>query len=332
MEASYDRPYFDTFREASRSSAAAVAPRVVELVQPRSVVDVGCGVGEWAAAFKAAGVGDVCGVDSAAVEGDLAIDAAEFVAADLTQPLDLDRTFDLAVSLEVAEHLPPEAADGLVATLCDLAPVVLFSAAAPHQGGHLHLNEQWPDYWAQRFAAQGYRVLDCLRREFWTDSRVEWWYAQNVLVFATGESFEVLATRAKQLAGPPTVPPLVHPRSLERSAWRERVLAAWVDLAAATPAGSRIVLADEDRFGEPHLPGRVVVPFTEHGGHYAGPPADDAAALAELDRQLLAGADHFAFGWPAFWQREHYAALEQRLHGRGKPVVENDRVVLFRLR
>lgn len=67
---------------------------------------------------------------------------------DLTQPLSLGRKFDLCVSMEVAEHLPPSRADSFVADLVGLAPVVLFSAAVPEQGGTNHLNEQWPDYGA----------------------------------------------------------------------------------------------------------------------------------------------------------------------------------------
>ncbi|RMD82912.1 MAG: methyltransferase domain-containing protein, partial [Lentisphaerae bacterium] len=40
-------------------------------------------------------------------------------------------SFDLVVSLEVAEHLPPERADSFVADLCARSGYVLFSAAVP---------------------------------------------------------------------------------------------------------------------------------------------------------------------------------------------------------
>ena len=63
---------------------------------------------------------------------------------DLAQPLQIDRRFDLALSLEVAEHLPPECGSEFVQTLTDLSSVILFSAAIPFQGGTDHLNEQWP--------------------------------------------------------------------------------------------------------------------------------------------------------------------------------------------
>jgi hypothetical protein len=71
---------------------------------------------------------------------------------------------------------------------------VLFSAAIPHQGGTDHVNEQWPDYWAERFAAHGYEAVDGIRPIVWSNGDVLPFYRQNVLVFATPE-----AIRAKPL-------------------------------------------------------------------------------------------------------------------------------------
>jgi hypothetical protein len=86
------------------------------------------------------------------------------------------------VSLEVAEHLPESRAASFVADLCRLAPVVLFSAAIPGQGGTGHVNEQWPGYWADLFGARGYSVSGALRWRIWNDCRVCNWYSQNMLV------------------------------------------------------------------------------------------------------------------------------------------------------
>ena len=108
------------------------------------------------------------------------------LAGDLAQPLQIDRRFDLALSLEVAEHLPPECGSEFVQTLTDLSSVILFSAAIPFQGGTDHLNEQWPEYWADRFDARGYVPIDCIRRRIWRNEDVEWWYAQNLMFFVRG--------------------------------------------------------------------------------------------------------------------------------------------------
>jgi hypothetical protein len=117
----------------------------------------------------------------------LLIPSACFIAHDLTRPFRTDRRFDLVLSLEVAEHLPGDRADVFVETLTGLGPVVLFSAAIPHQGGTQHVNEQWPDYWRERFETRGYVVIDCIRRRVWQNENVSWWYAQNVLVYARSE-------------------------------------------------------------------------------------------------------------------------------------------------
>src|SRR5262245_3511460 len=111
------------------------------------------------------------------------IAAERFRETDLSRPFALPRTFDLAVSLEVAEHLPAAAATGFVQSLAKLAPAVLFSAAVPHQGGWQHVNEQWPQYWADLFARDRFFAVDCLRERFWTVADVRWWYAQNMILF-----------------------------------------------------------------------------------------------------------------------------------------------------
>jgi hypothetical protein len=162
-----------------------VVPFVLQVVQPKAVVDVGCGDGTWLAVFREHGVSDILGLDGDYVDRrQLQIPHDQFRVMDLSSPFALPRTFDLAVSLEVAEHLPPECAEGFVGSLARLAPVVLFSAAIPLQGGMHHLNEQWPEFWTTLFQAHDYVAIDCVRGRIWDNVDVEWWYAQNSLVFA----------------------------------------------------------------------------------------------------------------------------------------------------
>jgi SAM-dependent methyltransferase len=218
----YTDAYYRALRDGARRSAEVVVPLVLRLTRPRGVLDVGCGRGTWLAVFREHGVEDVCGVDGDYVDREqLDIPRQQFVPWDLTQPLRLGRSFDLAVSLEVAEHLPADCAETFVGSLTALAPLVLFSAAAPFQGGQGHVNEQWPAYWARRFAARGYVPIDCLRRQLWDDERVEWWYAQNILLFAGPGQMEALPPlrEAHALTGG-TAPALVHPkRYLEWVEW-----------------------------------------------------------------------------------------------------------------
>ena len=219
----------------------------MDLLQPRSVVDFGCGLGEWAQQFKTLGAVDVIGVDGVHVnQDDLAVSADEFIRADLTLPIDLGRRFDLAVSLEVAEHLPESSADQFVSTLAHHASAVLFSAAIPYQGGEHHVNEQWPDYWATRFASCGYKAFDVLRQQVWNNSRVEWWYAQNVMIYATGDSLDPLLEHGHTALTPSEVLSLVHPQNYERQFWTQRVLSMCLDLIKVVPAGARLLLVDDD--------------------------------------------------------------------------------------
>jgi SAM-dependent methyltransferase len=209
----YRNELFDTIRGGSRRSAHAVVPTVLQLVQPESVVDVGCGDGAWLSVFRELGVNDTVGLDGDYVDRRLLqIPQDQFSATDLSLPFRLPLTFDLAVSLEVAEHLPPQSAEGFVDSLTRLAPVVLFSAAIPFQGGTHHLNEQWPDYWAALFKVHDYVPIDCIRGGIWGNQQVEWYYAQNVLLFVRADRMREDSelrqwsekTNLKQLA-------LVHP-------------------------------------------------------------------------------------------------------------------------
>ena len=207
----YKPEYFDQLLEGSQRSARAVVPHVIDLLQPRSVIDVGCGVGAWLAMFAECGVEDMLGVDGDYVDrGRLLIPVDRFVAWDLTTSLQLNRRFDLVVSLEVAEHLPERCASDFVQSLTSLAPVVLFSAAIPFQRGKGHVNEQWPQYWAELFAGEGYVSRDVLRSIFWTHPDVEWWYAQNMVIYARQDSVAHYPGLAGVHSAAPL--PLVHPR------------------------------------------------------------------------------------------------------------------------
>jgi len=187
-EGAYSAAFYSRNRTVAGRSADAVVPAVIEIVQPRSVVDVGCGAGAWAAAFIHYGVSEVLGVDGDWVDrAALAVPVDRFLACDLTSPFAdrIGRRFDLAVCLEVAEHLPPDHGERLVMSLTQLADTILFSAAVPGSGGTNHVNERWPTWWARVFAAAGFQMIDALRLRFWEDERVAPWYRQNMFLYTT---------------------------------------------------------------------------------------------------------------------------------------------------
>ena len=228
----YDETFFAVMRSGARRSAHAVLPRLLELAPARSLVDVGCGWGTWMRAALDHGVTDVAGLDGQWIDpADLEVPADAFRHADLAAPPELDRRYDVAISLEVAEHLPEAAAERFVAALVRAAPVVAFSAATPGQGGYGHVNEQWPAYWAERFARHGYEPVDALRPLLWDDERVEWWYAQNLVLYASPEALRRHPALGEHPARGVAPLALVHPRRLEGEAdalARSKALAARV--------------------------------------------------------------------------------------------------------
>jgi SAM-dependent methyltransferase len=236
--AEYHDGFYSSLEEGEQESAEVVVPLILDLVGPASVVDVGCGSGAWLACFQRHGISDYLGVDFHALPSDLLrIPPDRYVRADLRKRVALPRSFDLVVSLEVAEHLPPESADIFVDTLTSLGSVILFSAALPLQQGFGHINERWPSYWAAKFLRRGYAVADPIRPRVWNDPRVDFWYAQNCLVFARREA---LSSYPKLMASvdrtDPSMLSLVHPRLyLDRSRKVDsgitRLLTRWVALS-----------------------------------------------------------------------------------------------------
>lgn len=191
------------------TAAKEVLPIAFELFKPESIIDVGCGLGTWIQTSKSLGIKEVIGLDGAYLNRSLLkISEKEFVEIDLQEKFELNRKYDMAICLEVAEHLPESAADNLIYSLTNHADVILFSAAVPGQTGQNHVNEQWPQYWQNIFEKYGFEMIDSLRSKIWTNEKVDMWYKQNLFLvvknnhpLATGKKAEVL--------------PLIHPDLFE---------------------------------------------------------------------------------------------------------------------
>ena len=190
----YDPVFFDYVSASARQAAERVLPLLDCELQPRSVLDVGCGQGAWLAVWQSLGVTDVFGLDGSYVDQrQLQISAERFRAVDLREGFNLRRQFGFIQCLEVAEHLPASSAEALITSLTRHGRVILFSAAPPGQGGHGHVNEQPYEYWRAHFSSRQFLPLDFLRPRILDDPGIACWYRYNPLLYVHRATFPALS-------------------------------------------------------------------------------------------------------------------------------------------
>lgn len=160
-----------------------IVPYLINTFHPQSIIDVGCGKGTFLHAFLKNNVSDVLGVDGSWINrSELFIPEKFFLERDLEKELDIERRFDMALCLEVAEHLSESSSDTIINSLTKLSDLIIFSAAIKNQKGQHHVNEQSFDYWVEKFEKKGFVFYDIFRKQFWNNSKVNWWYKQNMFL------------------------------------------------------------------------------------------------------------------------------------------------------
>lgn len=146
-----------------------IVPKILEIINPKSVVDIGCGIGTFLNVFNRYGINNLMGLDGHWVDKSLLlknIKANQFREIDLEKEFSLEQKYDLVVSLEVAEHLSKASASNFVKNLVNAGEVILFSAAIPNQGGQNHLNEQPISYWNHLFFKTQLCATRCFKAYF----------------------------------------------------------------------------------------------------------------------------------------------------------------------
>jgi SAM-dependent methyltransferase len=172
--------------------AQQAAPIFADLISkdfhPRRMVDVGCGTGALIQALTATGC-ECKGLEYA----DAAIKTCQARGLNVRK-FDIESEivettsgeFDVVTSMEVGEHLPKEKADRYIVLLTSLAPVVIYTAAIPGQGGSDHVNEQPHEYWIEKFERRGYRY-EKGQSERWRKETKErempYFYSDNIMIF-----------------------------------------------------------------------------------------------------------------------------------------------------
>jgi SAM-dependent methyltransferase len=187
----YDDAFWDFHRTGDWEGLGAL---ILRYCPARSVVDVGCGQGILLEGFRRVDPSlALLGYDGSPTASSRA--RARGLTVDLLDVVALSRTeagtiahriaaFDLALCLEVAEHIPSWHSGKLLTMLAG-APRLVFSAAHPNQGGQLHVNEQPARYWIDRLAVLGFRLSpfdDALRAELQLLALPPW-YKENLHAF-----------------------------------------------------------------------------------------------------------------------------------------------------
>jgi SAM-dependent methyltransferase len=193
----YDLQYYADLVDPYMSrSCDAIADSLVDTFSPSSVVDVGCGTGLLLVALKNRAVPVCTGIDYS--EAALAICRKR--GLDVLR-LDLEHDMipeslkaDIVVSTEVAEHLPESCAGRFVKALCDIANIVVLTAAEPATfmgwKGTDHANEQPRQYWTGKFKSRGFKYDEHGSQQlssYWQQHGVAGSYYKTVMVFV-GES------------------------------------------------------------------------------------------------------------------------------------------------
>jgi len=177
----YNDAFYKYLEEQAKLAAPAVFDILKPIMKPRTVVDVGCGDGSWLRTANTVFDCEVLGVDgdwNTAIAGS----GLEYLHCDLEKKLTFDRRFDLAICLEVVEHLSPDSGKALIHSLTEVSDVVLFSAAIVGQEGTNHINCQWQSFWAREFSKYDFLIFDIFRSALWSQKDIPVWYKQNMLL------------------------------------------------------------------------------------------------------------------------------------------------------
>jgi SAM-dependent methyltransferase len=132
-------------------------------LHPKSVIDIGCASGLYLVPFLKVGI-EVLGVDGAPTAGSR-LSPEQYLRWDLRWPFPLVHKFDLCICLETAEHIEPEYSDTFIQMVASSADIIVFSAAAPGQGGQGHYTLREKSFWLEKFSAYGFS-LHALNEKF----------------------------------------------------------------------------------------------------------------------------------------------------------------------
>ncbi|MHB8903839.1 MAG: class I SAM-dependent methyltransferase [Patescibacteria group bacterium] len=190
----YDHKFFKNTIKFEAESASNFVNVVLKYYQPKSIVDIGCGAGIYLKEFAQKGIKNLLGIDgSPAAREEFLLNKDKLIIFDLAKEYNFKENYDLALCLEVAEHLEEKDADILVETITEASNNIIFSAAVPGQGPRSigHINEQPHSYWIDKFKKKNFLYLksrtEAMRKEM-KDLGVVWWIVNNLMIFSSSSN------------------------------------------------------------------------------------------------------------------------------------------------
>ena len=187
MSELYNSQFYTAIKNDGIASAKLVIPFLIEIFDPKTLLDVGTGSGAWAWTAKNHGIKSL-GIDGGYVPlKSRLLEPEEFIEEDLSaqwfEKIEAYGLFDITLCLEVAEHIPSTKAQHFIAQLIKTSNVIVFSAAIPYQGGTHHVNENWIKFWDSHFEQHDFIRLDLFRSKFWNSGEINFWYRQNLFLY-----------------------------------------------------------------------------------------------------------------------------------------------------
>src|SRR6185437_11673283 len=297
--------------------------RILPLVRESSqVLEIGCGAGlvtEQIARVATQGFIWACDISDSAVA--LARDRckagnAQIRALDVLTNFDeltkwLAKPVDVVVMVDVLEHLPLPLHEKFFRNLASVAsPESSVLVTFPSADYQRHLRQRHPQelqiideiielpHLYEVAASNGFAIKHFSLEDVWLPNQ----YAHCVLIRDASNDFSI-----------------------------DQNSIALSEIASVIHSGEKFILVDQDEWPQKAPPGRSAIPFLERDGVYWGPPADDIIAIGECKRLQQAGATYIVFGWPAFWWLQHYSSFQQHLRANSSCLMQNERVVIFRL-
>jgi hypothetical protein len=175
-----ERINFDHIADEERPWARRLALWIKHELEPKSVLDIGCGPGIYVDSLRDIGV-DAVGIDiDDRVHGKQHLTYQSLF--DIT-----DESAEVVLCMEVAEHIDPELEDQVVEQVVStVGNTLIWTAAAVGQGGIGHINCKDKEIWAEKITAAGLTRNFKKEKELINFAQAGYrmgWFVNNLLYF-----------------------------------------------------------------------------------------------------------------------------------------------------